>query len=330
MVAHKPASETLTMPENNQSIEDYARIPLKDIQWVIQQSPPVQTLFYECWFADRFGSKPQVLDSIVPYSSFNKAKKILHDAGLFLFTRGSSSTDTRKTVILVQNLHGANCNKLKSCRDGNRGDSYSQGNNNHAYSYSESNNNRDDSYSHRATVTLRATSQNGKSQSEQDFDQTQIILDNSNNSLEQRELLESSSSPPAPPATRGAVEEETKEENQEEETAIPEEVIARVQEEMLLHEQEGILTDAQIEEAYFEMREKKQEPSWSIKYALLYKSTKLNHANDLRNIARINGWQLPSAPPIPEFDRSFLTARNQWNKKSRDDEMIRESLLSPF
>ena len=83
-------------------------IPQEDLDWVLQQKPPVYTLWGECWRADPYGSRMMQLNTTLPRSTFMKAKKVLADAGLFIFNRKTSTRDSRETVCWeVQNLHGA-------------------------------------------------------------------------------------------------------------------------------------------------------------------------------------------------------------------------------
>ncbi len=86
-------------------------IPTEDFIWLKDQSNPVKTLFAECWIADPYGSRWQVLNHSLKSSSFFKAKKILSEQGLFLFKTDRSVLDDREVVCwLVINLHGARRN----------------------------------------------------------------------------------------------------------------------------------------------------------------------------------------------------------------------------
>ena len=86
-------------------------IPTEDFIWLKDQSNPVKTLFAECWIADPYGSRWQVLNHSLKSSSFFKAKKILSEQGLFLFKTDRSVLNNREVVCwLVINLHGARRN----------------------------------------------------------------------------------------------------------------------------------------------------------------------------------------------------------------------------
>jgi hypothetical protein len=83
-------------------------IPQEDLDWVLKQKPAVYTLWGECWRADPYGSRMMQLNTTLPRSTFMRAKKVLADAGLFIFNRKTSTRDSRETVCWeVQNLHGA-------------------------------------------------------------------------------------------------------------------------------------------------------------------------------------------------------------------------------
>ncbi len=86
-------------------------IPTEDFIWLKDQSNPVKTLFAECWIADPYGSRWQVLNHSLKSSSFFKAKKILSEQGLFLFKPDRSIRDGKEVACwLVINLHGARRN----------------------------------------------------------------------------------------------------------------------------------------------------------------------------------------------------------------------------
>jgi hypothetical protein len=86
-------------------------IPQQDFIWAINQHNSVKTLFMECWISDPYGSRWQVLNHSLKTSSFKSAKKILSEAGLFIFKSDRSILDGRQTVCwLVMNLHGARRN----------------------------------------------------------------------------------------------------------------------------------------------------------------------------------------------------------------------------
>ena len=83
-------------------------IPAEDINWSKKQKLPVLKLWLECWDADPYGSRMMQLNTELPYSTFMKAKKVIADAGLFVFKAENSIRDSRETVYWqVQNLHGS-------------------------------------------------------------------------------------------------------------------------------------------------------------------------------------------------------------------------------
>ena len=83
-------------------------IPQEDLNWALKQQPAVYFLWGECWRADPYGSRMMQLNTTLPRSTFMRAKKVLSEAGLFIFNRKTSTRDSRETVCWeVQNLHGA-------------------------------------------------------------------------------------------------------------------------------------------------------------------------------------------------------------------------------
>lgn len=86
-------------------------IPQEDSEFIEQQSSSVIKLWHQCWRADPYGSHPIQLNHTLSNSSFKRAKKIISDAGLFVFEAKKSKLDNRQTVCwMVQNLHGARRN----------------------------------------------------------------------------------------------------------------------------------------------------------------------------------------------------------------------------
>ncbi len=86
-------------------------IPEEDFAWAKDKPASIMRLFMECWIADPYGSRWQVLNHSLKSSSFFKAKKILSEQGLFLFKTDRSVLDDREVVCwLVINLHGARRN----------------------------------------------------------------------------------------------------------------------------------------------------------------------------------------------------------------------------
>lgn len=83
-------------------------IPIEDMNWVNQQKPAVKTLWMECWQADPYGSRWVQLNTSLADRTFRGARKVLTEAGLFLFKPEKSIRDGRETVCwMVVNLHGA-------------------------------------------------------------------------------------------------------------------------------------------------------------------------------------------------------------------------------
>ncbi|WP_242059520.1 MULTISPECIES: hypothetical protein [Nostoc] len=83
-------------------------IPIQDMLWASQQKPSVTQLWQECWTADPYGSRWMPLTSVLGYSTFISAKKILSDSGLFIFKPDKSIQDGRETASwMVKNLHGS-------------------------------------------------------------------------------------------------------------------------------------------------------------------------------------------------------------------------------
>nr|MDZ8016539.1 hypothetical protein [Nostoc sp. SerVER01] len=83
-------------------------IPVADIQWVINQTKTIQTLWNECWACDQYGSRWIKLTTSLGEKAFRLARQVLYNTGLFEFKRETCTDDTRKTACwLVKNLHGA-------------------------------------------------------------------------------------------------------------------------------------------------------------------------------------------------------------------------------
>ncbi|WP_392476091.1 hypothetical protein [Nostoc sp. C110] len=83
-------------------------IPIEDMLWASQQKPSVTQLWQECWTADPYGSRWMPLTSVLGYSTFISAKKILAESGLFIFKPDKSIQDGRETASwMVKNLHGS-------------------------------------------------------------------------------------------------------------------------------------------------------------------------------------------------------------------------------
>ena len=86
-------------------------IPQEDSEFIEQQTLSVMKLWHQCWRADPYGSHPVQLNHNLSSGSFKRAKKIISDAGLFVFEAKKSKLDNRQTVCwMIQNLHGARRN----------------------------------------------------------------------------------------------------------------------------------------------------------------------------------------------------------------------------
>lgn len=83
-------------------------IPASDLAWALQQQPSVLKLWNQCWLADPYGSRWVQISTNLSDSAFRAARKVLSDAGLFVFKRETSINDARETVCWMgRNLHGA-------------------------------------------------------------------------------------------------------------------------------------------------------------------------------------------------------------------------------
>lgn len=83
-------------------------IPVEDIQWIVNQTRTVQTLWNECWASDQYGSRWMKLTTSLGDKAFRLARQLLYITGLFEFKRETCTDDSRKTACwLVKNLHGA-------------------------------------------------------------------------------------------------------------------------------------------------------------------------------------------------------------------------------
>lgn len=83
-------------------------IPTSDLEWSLKQKPSVSKLWQECWLADPYGSRWMQISTSLSRKHFFTAKKVLSQAGLFIFKREVSIMDGRETVCwMVRNLHGA-------------------------------------------------------------------------------------------------------------------------------------------------------------------------------------------------------------------------------
>jgi hypothetical protein len=87
---------------------EHMRIPKNDLVWARDQKPSVRRLFDFCWEADPYGSRWMPLNHDLGRTAFTKAKKVLYEAGLFIFKPEKILKDSRETVYwMVLNLHGS-------------------------------------------------------------------------------------------------------------------------------------------------------------------------------------------------------------------------------
>ncbi|MFN6540690.1 MAG: HNH endonuclease [Nostoc sp. EkiNYC01] len=90
-------------------VRRFALIPYDDVVWTRSQEPSVRQLWLECWYYDQFGKQAKMLHSKLSRNSFQKAKKVLEEAGLFKFSpikEFCRQTKREKTAWKVENLHG--------------------------------------------------------------------------------------------------------------------------------------------------------------------------------------------------------------------------------
>lgn len=104
-----PAGRQVTKPTRQPKYQKpHMIIPTEDLEWVLQQKPSVSKLWQECWLADPYGSRWMQISTSLSRKHFFTAKKVLSQAGLFIFKREVSIMDGRETVCwMVRNLHGA-------------------------------------------------------------------------------------------------------------------------------------------------------------------------------------------------------------------------------
>lgn len=85
----------------------FAQLGVRDAIWLSQQPHHVQTLWFECVAVDQFGDSFKPIRSQLQKKSFQRAKKILVEAGYLEFDCKMSPDDRRKIdTWLVRNLHG--------------------------------------------------------------------------------------------------------------------------------------------------------------------------------------------------------------------------------
>ncbi len=103
---HQTKKQSVELPMKSDS-PDYSRIPLSDLNWIINQPSSVWKLFCCCWNSDRFGSRWMELNHNLSLSSFRSARKVLEKNGLFIFRKISDCSDVRVTSRWeVKNLKG--------------------------------------------------------------------------------------------------------------------------------------------------------------------------------------------------------------------------------
>ncbi len=87
----------------------FSSIPHEDLVWASSQTGAVIKVWHQSWIADPFGSRWVEFTTDLCEKSFRIARKVLTDAGLFLFRPQKSTGDARVTETwLCLNLHGKN------------------------------------------------------------------------------------------------------------------------------------------------------------------------------------------------------------------------------
>ena len=103
--------KTLQLKDNGKSTaSNYSMVPLEDLAWLQNywKQSSVVKLWLICWQTDPYGTRWLQINHDLSKTAFAEAKKILSNAGLFMFKRDTSTIDSRSTVCwMVLNLHGS-------------------------------------------------------------------------------------------------------------------------------------------------------------------------------------------------------------------------------
>ncbi|MBE8971375.1 hypothetical protein IQ277_35860, partial [Nostocales cyanobacterium LEGE 12452] len=90
-------------------IRPHCKVSIEDINWVRQQSPSVQQLWFDSVAAEQFGGSAHKLDTNLTYKSFQKAGAALTAQGLFQFEELFGRLPSGRPGLIgyrVRNLHG--------------------------------------------------------------------------------------------------------------------------------------------------------------------------------------------------------------------------------
>jgi hypothetical protein len=104
-----PASQETSKRERTPKYnKPHMIIPAEDMEWALQQRPPVLKLWNECWLSDPYGSRWMPLKTSLKRESLKKAKRLLIETGLFLFKSEMVVVDgVRHYEWFIKNAHGS-------------------------------------------------------------------------------------------------------------------------------------------------------------------------------------------------------------------------------
>lgn len=91
------------------AVKPHCKVSTEDINWVRQQPPCVQQLYFDCIAAEQFGGAFHKLETNLTYKSFQKASAALTAAGLFEFEELFGRLPSGRPGLIghrVRNLHG--------------------------------------------------------------------------------------------------------------------------------------------------------------------------------------------------------------------------------
>lgn len=90
-------------------VQPHVKSPLEDINWIRSQLPCVKELWLDCVAVEQFGRQTRRLETKLSRKSFQRAKAVLEEQGLFRFEpmfELSPSGRSKVTGWKVENLHG--------------------------------------------------------------------------------------------------------------------------------------------------------------------------------------------------------------------------------